>query len=53
MAEETRDRDQTGKLEGERGRSDEHRRDDEHRPPQVPPKEPPGHVIRPRPTHGS
>ncbi len=34
------------------GRSDEHRKDNEHRPPEIPPKEPPGKVIRPRPSHG-
>ena len=35
------------------GHSDEHRRDDEHRPPEVPPKEPPGRIVKPRPSHGS
>jgi len=35
-----------------KGQSDGHRQDGEHRPPEVPPKEPPGKVIHPRPTHG-
>lgn len=41
------------------GKSDDHRRDDdpgrgdEHRPPNVPPSEPPGRDVRPRPSHGS
>ena len=40
-------------VEGPRGNSEDHRRDDEHRPDEVPPKEPPGQVIKPRPTHGN
>lgn len=32
--------------------SDDHGKE-EHRPPEVPPKEPPGKVIHPRPSHGS
>lgn len=45
-------------MEAERGKSEDHRRDDEHRkdgehrPPEVPPKEPPGQVIRPKRPHG-
>lgn len=30
----------------------DHGRDNEHRPPVVPPIEPPGRVTHPRPSHG-
>ncbi len=45
-------------MTDEQGRSDEHRQDEdhrqdgEHRPDEIPPKEPPGRIIKPRPTHG-
>jgi hypothetical protein len=31
----------------------EHGRNDEHRPPKVPPIEPPGRIKHPRPSHGN
>lgn len=34
------------------GNSGGHRRDEEHRPPHIPPKEPPGKDVRPRGVHG-
>lgn len=35
------------------GENEGHKNGDGHRPPGVPPKEPPGKVIHPRPTHGA
>lgn len=31
----------------------EHGKGGDHRPPNVPPPEPPGKIIHPRPTHGA
>jgi hypothetical protein len=31
----------------------EHGRGSDHRPPDVPPPEPPGKIVHPKPTHGS